>query len=286
MSSFLKRFLVKLLIFYAAATIGGWIFSWASNQFSFFNEVHMQISYIDESEQDPEVQEIADRIGIMLDPALEKHAVLIANRERLVLCPETIVFTQTEDGWVRGTVDRSRTVLSGNTLPEDPLYVYTGGFTADGYDVRMALIGMDTCLSAQAETPSFELVTEIRPESGLFPPGDRAFDGTLRGDFTWRHTNPYPDEEAGSQVFYLHAQGADIWLEKKGAYVTSEGKVPSLILGAPSGGRFGRPDLIQLWGTAVKTSDSADTSRVIFTLLRSETLWGELSFWYPDSLYP
>ena len=286
MSSFLKRFLVKLMIFCAAAIIGGWLFAWVSRQFSFYNEIYTHISYIDELEEDSEAQALADRIGITLDPALEKHAALLANRDRMVVCPETLVFTQTEGGWVRGTVDRSRSVLSENTLPEDPLYVYTGGFTADGYIVRMALIGMDADQIAQAQTPSFELAVEIRPESGLFPPGERAFDGTIGGGFSWKNANLYPGEETESQAFYLHARGADIWMEKTGDLVTSEGQVPSLILGAPSGGRFGRTDLVQLWGTAVKISDSADTGRVIFTLSRSQTLWGELSFWYPDSLYP
>lgn len=258
---------------------------WTGRQFEFFSgQDGFSTAYVEASEREQWVQDLSGEIGIHLDPALEKHAELLAQRDRLVVCPETIQFTPQEEGWFQGSVDRSRYVFSEQSLPEDPLFIYTGGFTADGYDVRMALIGMDTCLVAGVEVPAFEVAIEIRPESRMFPAniGEMKVGMAGFGHFNWHA----PDEEETYQAAYLYAADAGVWFEKRMDYgMISHGSVPSLMLGAPSGGHFGWVDLFQLWGTANLALLSAHTLRVQVDLYRDDSLWAGLGFWYPDGLY-
>lgn len=285
-----KRILAAAICTVILTGTGG-ILAWAGRQFEFFEDQDgLSIAYRNASEGDQWVQALSGEIGIRLDPALGKHAELLAKRDRLVVCPNTLQFTPVEGGWFRGSIDRSRYIFSEQSLPADPLYVYTGGFTADGYDVRMALIGMDTALVAQREVPAFEVVIEIRPESGMMPSNTGEIMVKMAGysNFRWRGTNPdYPDEEGAYQAAYLFASDTGIWFEKLENYynLISAGSVPSIMLGTPSGGRLSQVDLFQIWGTGNLALLTSDTIRAQFDLYRDEQLWASMSFWYPDGLY-
>ncbi len=227
----------------------GGILAWAGRQFEFFEDRDgLSIAYRNASEGEPWVQALSEEIGIRLDPALGKHAELLSERDRLVVCPNTLQFTPVEGGWFRGSIDRSRYIFSEQSLPADPLYVYTGGFTADGYDVRMAGYS----------------------------------------NFHWRGTNPDdPGEEEAYQAAYLYASDTGIWFEKLENYynLISAGSVPSIMLGTPSGGRLSQVNLFQIWGTGNLALLTSDTIRAQFDLYRDEQLWASMSFWYPDGLY-
>lgn len=266
----------------------GGILAWAGRQFEFFEDRDgLSIAYRNASEGEPWVQALSEEIGIRLDPALGKHAELLSERDRLVVCPNTLQFTPVEGGWFRGSIDRSRYIFSEQSLPADPLYVYTGGFTADGYDVRMALIGMDTCQVAGVDVPAFEVAIEIRPESVKFAMLTDEISATMLGQFRWRGTTSYPGEEEPGQAVYLYSSDAGVWFEKMEDFfiLTSGGSIPSLMLGMPSGGYFGRVDLCQLWGTANLALLTSDTVRAQLDLYRDNKPWASLGFLYPDGLY-
>lgn len=250
-------------------------------EFEFFDDA---IFVADHSEQEERVRALSDELGIVLNPGLDKHDELLAQRDRLVVCPDTLQFTPMEDGWFQGSVDRSRYVFSEQSLPENPLYVYTGGFVADGYKVRMALIGMDTALVSQVEVPVFEVVIEVRPENKMFPLNTGEIKVGMAGfsQFHWRVS----DEDRIYQASYLYSSDTGAWFEKQADYgMNSCGSIPSLMLGTTSGGHFGRVDLFQIWGTANLALLSSHTTRVQFDLYRDDRLWANLSFWYPDGLY-
>lgn len=285
----------KRILAAAACTVmligTGGILAWAGRQFEFFEDQDgLSIAYTNASEGEPWVQALSDEIGIRLDPVLGKHAELLAKRDRLVVCPDTIQFTPVEGGWFRGSIDRSRYIFSEQSLPENPLYIYTGGFVSYGYEIRMALIGMDICQVAGVDVPAFEVAIEIRPESGKMPSNTGEIIVGMAGysKFHWRGTNPdYPGEEGAYQAAYLYASDTGIWFEKLQNYynLISAGSVPSIMLGTPSGGRLSQVDLFQIWGTGNLALLTSDTIRAQFDLYRDEQLWASLSFWYPDGLY-
>lgn len=143
------------------------------------------------------------------------------------------------------------------------------------HDVRMALIGMDTCQVAGVDVPAFEVAIEVRPESVKFAMLTDEISATMLGQFRWRGTTSYPGEEEPGQAVYLYSSDAGVWFEKMEDFfiLTSGGSIPPLMLGMPSGGYFGRVDLCQLWGTANLALLTSDTVRAQLDLYRDNKPW-------------
>lgn len=277
-----KKFLfAAAIVALLAATIGAIVLvAW---QMHFFSAgPYYTTSYIEDTEDIPWIGEFSEQVGIEFDSGLDQHVSILNERERFVVCPDTLQFTQTEEGWFRGSLDRTRADLSGWTMPENPLYIYTGSFTDSGYIVNVALFDVGRLDSVGNCFPAFQLAVQLRPESGLFPLGDRDVDiEAAYSDFCWE--NDILEEEKAYQSIYLYSEQANCWFKKETIYdmLESGGSIPALMLG----NRIGKVDLVQLWGTSSRHDVASDTSRVHFNFYLGGSFWGNLSFWYPDGIY-
>lgn len=277
-----KKFLFAAAIaVLLAATIGAIVL--VARQMSFFSAgPYYTTSYVEDTEDSPLIGAFSERVGIEFDSGLEQHASILNEMERFVVCSDTLQFTQTEEGWFRGSLDRTRADLSGWTMPENPLYIYTGSFKDRGYIVNVALFDVGRLDTVGNYIPAFQLAVQLRPESGMFPLGDRDVDiETDYSDFHWE--NDILEEENACQSIYLYSEQANCWFKKETIYdvLESGGSIPTLMIR----NRIGKADLVQLWGTSSRHDVASDTSRVHFNFYLGDSFWGDLSFWYPDSIY-
>lgn len=260
------------------------LIGWATNQFQFLDgdEEEIFVSYTATSERESWVQSLSEQIGIDLDPALEKHAALIDRRNRLVVCPGTLVFTQTEEGWFRGSVDCSRSDLSGRTLPENPVYIYTGVYEDEDYIAHVALLEEPGREASDYDALEYELIVQLQPVSDVFPIDKHELAIRSAPTTTGRLFLPL-----AKPSIYLRSSEAGFWVERmreKSNHVVHS-VIPALITSTTSGRQMGKVDRIQYWCIPIYHDESASHYRIQPEIYLDGELWANLSFWYPDSLY-
>ncbi len=257
--------------------------SWTINQYSFFdkNEEEISLSYITASEETPAVRALSEQIGIELDPALEQHAALFARQDRLVVCPDTLVFTQAKEGWFRGSVDRHQSDLSGRTLPEDPVYLYTGTYADDSYIVHVALLDDQGLAPVADRGLEYELIVQLQPVSGLFPMGGHELVIRSAPTTTGRLFLPI----SKLSIYLRSSKG--LWVERKRekSNLAFGSALPALVTSTASGHRLAKTDRIQYWCSPIYFDENASHYRIQPELYLDGELWASLSFWYPDDLY-
>lgn len=275
----LLSFGISMMIFF----LTGDVVSWAIGQFSFFEENdEATVTCIAVSEPEPWVQDLSEQMGIDLDPALERHAALLARRDRLVVCPDTLRFTRTEAGCFRGSVERSPSDLSGRSLPEQPVYVYTGEYADGDYIAHVALLEDRGREKSEYDILECELIVQLQPQADFFPPGDHEL--TIRSAPTTTGRLFLPQAEP---AIYLRAPRAGYWVgrTREKANLAVGSNIPVLIFGTASGGGTGRTDRIQYWSMPVYHDEGAGQHRIQQEIYLDGGLWASLSFWYPDGLY-
>lgn len=134
-------------------------------EFEFYDDA---VFVADRSEQEKQVREPSNELGIVLNPGLEKHNELLTHDDRLVVRRDVFRFTERESGWWRGTVAPSWVNLSENSLPEASLCAYTGGYECADYSLNFVLIDKGTQEINSMIFHCTDVMFQLRPKSNAY----------------------------------------------------------------------------------------------------------------------
>lgn len=258
MTKRLKGTLIALAVI-ALLAVGGFLTIFLIQSHTFYQDTEVVAS---SDSQEPWLAELSAELGIDLDPNLEKHAQLIAQRDRLVICKDVIREEGSGDNWQNSTISPENLELTGRDLPEDPIYVYTGSYDHEGYYLNVALIDHLEREYDGLWSEGVEVVFQVRPKSSFFPAGRRAV--TLTGA-----RDSFFSEAAEDTALYFRSGNGDFWITKEMA-VSSDVVLdyfPGFLSG---GGHFGKTALLQVWGTAFFTEQQTENHYLAFLFLLTD----------------
>lgn len=278
MAKRLKGTLIALVVI-ALIAVGGFLTIFLIRSHTFYQDTEIVASG---DSQDPGRAERSAKLGIDLDPNLKKHALLIAQRDRLVICKDVIREERSGDNWQNSTISPEKLELSGRALPENPIYVYTGSYDHEGDSLNVALIDHLEREYDSLWSEGVEVVFQVRPKSSFFPLGRRSITLTGAG-------YSFFSEAAEDTALYFRSENGDFWAAKETA-VSSDVLLdyfPGFLSG---GGHFGETALLQLWGTAFFTEQQTENHYLAFQFLLTDEpyvlsdheLSFSLTFNYPD----
>lgn len=199
----LKGALVALGVLLPAAVlvVGG---IWYAQQDDFFRDAEI----IAGGEQDSAAQELSAQLGVELNPALEQHAYLLENRNRLAIHSGAIALLRVEEEGYNG--DGYLVLLPedvGTTGADDPIDVYTGMLEGDDFTATMVLIDSGRREYDGIQARGMEVILQMRARS-------EKFERTRRGMRAEITTNGFWSELEGDAFFCLHSTSGGCWAVK------------------------------------------------------------------------
>lgn len=170
------------------------------------------------------IAELSDRIGIELNPAIDKHHLLIDHLEDIKVYPD-IVRLGSREKWERCSSDLER------AEKDTGIRICTGSYREEDFVVNVALIyglheaeeKMEIVCQVEGKIPGFQQVGEF-------------------SRFSW-----------GQRSLFLYTESANLWTEKdlsEGAQFMAE-HIPAYM--SPFFGGSGKNTVSQLWGTGTMT---------------------------------
>lgn len=170
------------------------------------------------------IAELSDRIGIELNPAIDKHRLLIDRLEDIRVYPDTVRLGSREK-WEGASSDLERAEM------DTGIRICTGSYREEDFVVNVALIyglheaeeQMEIVCQVEGKIPGFQQVGEF-------------------SRFSW-----------GQRSLFLYTESANLWTEKdlsEGAQFMAE-HIPAYM--SPFFGGSGKNTISQLWGTGTMT---------------------------------
>lgn len=249
-------------------------------EFEFFDGA---VFVADRSEQEEQVRELSDELGIVLNPGLDKHDELLSYGDRLVVRRDVFHFTETESGWWRGTVDPSWVNPSEDSLPEATLCAYTGGYECADYSLNFVLIDKGTQEINSLTFHCTEVMFQLRPKSNAYVLKNMMKSREIGMRETVQNIAFSMEDVESDIAFYLHSEQAGCWVVKEPKYMPLLEDFPTIMDGTSSGGRFGRMELLQAWGTAYVLENDPKPRRIRFEIRFDGEPLCNVSFWSPHA---
>lgn len=192
-----KNMLITLgvLIPAAALAVTG---SWYAQQYEFFRDAEI----VAEGERDSAAQELSKQLGIELDPALEQHAYLLENRDRLVIHSGAIALSPPKVDYL---VLLPEDV--GSTGEDDPINVYTGEFEGKDFTATVALIDSGSQEYDGVQARGMDVILQMRAQS-------EKFKRTCRGMHAEIPTNGFWSTLPGDTTFCFYSTSDGCWAVK------------------------------------------------------------------------
>lgn len=240
-------------------------------------ESFQNVEIIAAGTQDSTVQGLSAQFGIALDPALEQHAYLLENRDRIVIHSGAVAFEEMErsSGYILRVPAENRVARA-----DAPVHVYTGTLELEGRVANIALIDAGPQPYDGLPARGLDVIVQMRSLSGGFASGQRGIRilSSAEGGF-W-------SVEKG--IFFC-LRSAD---DSRWGVLRSSAKMPIALEPFPAS--FGESDssgiidLVQLCGRIVFSTqdDSSEIITGISLVLGELTALGDGEFWDITIIYP
>lgn len=228
----------------AVAVVIAAVAGWYGGQRAFFRDAEIIPG---SAEQDASVQALSEQLGIELDPGLEQHAWLLANRGRLVIHSGAFeLMNPQEDGWSRNRkLDVHK--VKGDTAEDNLIHIYT-----DTVDLENSVANLVFIDSGMREydgmlAVGMNIIVQWRSDAGTFDSGQRGIHAVMENGGFWSAL----DDEA---YCYLHS-AEDNWAVKRMSATPNlcQERFPSSFIGCGGNGKI---DLIQLCGRIIFSGQS------------------------------
>lgn len=249
-------------------------------EFEFFDDA---VFVADRGEREEQVRALSDELGIVLNPGLDKHDELLSYGDRLVVRRDVFRFTETESGWWRGTIDPSWVNPSEGSLPEAPLYAYTGGYECADYSLNFVLIDKGSQEINSSTFHCTDVMFQLRPKSNAYLLKNMLKSRGIGIQETVPNITFSMEDVESDIAFYLRSEQAGCWVIKEAKYTPLLENFPVIMDGTSSGGRFGRMDLLQAWGTAYVLENGPEPRRIRFEIRFGGDPLCNVSFWSPHA---
>lgn len=176
---------------------------WYVQQRGFFQDAEI----VTGGERDSTVRELSEQLGVELDPALEQHAYLLENRDRLAIHSGAVTLAQSNSGSQEGSYLVLMPEDVGTTGTAGPIDVYTGIF--EGEDLTATVVFIDSGRQEYdgIQARGMEVILQMRPQSGKFK-------RTHRGMHAEIPTNAFWSEVEGGATFCLYSTSGGCWAVK------------------------------------------------------------------------
>lgn len=176
---------------------------WYVQQRDFFQNAEI----VTGGERDSTVRELSEQLGIELDSALEQHAYLLQNRDRLAIHSGAVTLAQSNSGSQEGSYLVLLPEDVGTTGTADPIDVYTGMF--EGEDLTATVVFIDSGRQEYdgIRAQGMEVILQMRPQSGKFK-------RTRRGMHAEIPTNGFWSELEDGATFCLYSTSGGCWAVK------------------------------------------------------------------------
>lgn len=176
---------------------------WYVQQRDFFQDAEIVAG----GERDSTVRVLSEQLGVELDPALEQHAYLLENRDRLAIHSGAVTLAQPNSGSREGSYLLLLPEDVGTTDMAAPIDVYTGIF--EGEDLTATVVFID---SGQQEydgiqARGLEVILQMRPQS-------EKFKRTRRGMHAEIPTNGFWSGLEDGATFCLYSTSGGCWAVK------------------------------------------------------------------------
>lgn len=228
----------------AVAVVIAAVAGWYGGQRAFFRDAEIVPG---STEPDSSVQALSEQLGIELDPGLEQHAWLLANRERLVIHSGAFeLMNMQEDGWSRSRrLDVHK--VKGDTTEDNLIHIYTD--TVDLEDSVANLVFIDIGMREYDGmlAVGLNMIVQWRSDAGAFDSGQRGIHAVMENGGFW---SALYDEA----YCYLHSADGD-WAVKHMSAKPDlcQERFPSSFIGCGGNGKI---DLIQLCGRMIFSGQS------------------------------
>lgn len=210
---------------------------WYLQQRAFFRETEIIVG----GQRDDAVRELSEQLGIELDPAVEQHAWLIENRDRLMIYQN---FIETQLG-------NEMQVIQPQAEPvADPVSVYTGHWEMKGHAVNIVLIDSGPQEYEGLTAAGMDMILQVRAGSFFSPL--RYVNASIEQSAFWSALE-------GDSACLLYSPAGNCWAAGRAELTATLGKYscPQSFIG--SGASRGKVDLIQLCGRIISgVQDVAD----------------------------